>query len=592
VTELLAPPAPAEERPAGSGPAPHGPGARLWRIRWPLAVGAVLAGALGLRLWGITHGLPFAYHGDENAHFVPLAVRFATDGDFNPGYFVNPPGYTELLYLVFALRYGVDGMAETFKTDPASLILTARVVSAVTGTAAVGLLYLATARFFDRRVGLLAAGLLAVVFVPVYYGHQALNDSPSLALLALALLGAALILRRGRPADYIGAGLALGLAVGVKYTCGIALFPIAAAGLVQLLGGRWKGALIGAALAAAACLVGFFLTNPYGLLDLDTFLRDLERQRVAAAGARAGEPETNGLRYYGWVLTWGFGWVPAIASAIGAALLARANWRVALVLLPAPLIMILFMSGQARFFARYVLPIFPFLCVLAAYAGIRGVEAARRFGPRLVPVAAVLVVLALGGQAAVGSVHNDVVLSRADTRNQTRQWLLTNLAPGTPIVLEPVIPKHRRENGLRWLSPRAGGSEALRVRSAPRRKYERTLNPALIDTYIRQGYCWVVTGSTQIGLAAVGPRRRPVAMAYYAALERRADIAYRATPFAPDAPAAPGREAVPFQWDWSADYFPRAYERPGPVMTVYRLREGRCASAPPAGARASLPPRG
>jgi hypothetical protein len=34
---------------------------------------------------------------------------------------------------------------------------------------------------------------------------------------------------------------------------------------------------------------------------------------------------------------------------------------------------------------------------------------------------------------------------------------------------------------------------------------------------------------------------------------------------------------VAFNFDWSFDYAPLAYARPGPEMTIYRLRGGRCA---------------
>jgi hypothetical protein len=34
---------------------------------------------------------------------------------------------------------------------------------------------------------------------------------------------------------------------------------------------------------------------------------------------------------------------------------------------------------------------------------------------------------------------------------------------------------------------------------------------------------------------------------------------------------------VAFNFDWSFDFYPLAYERPGPVMTIYRLRGGACA---------------
>ncbi len=48
-------------------------GALARRWAWP-ALALVLAGGLGLRLWGVQQGLPYAYNADEADHFVPHAV--------------------------------------------------------------------------------------------------------------------------------------------------------------------------------------------------------------------------------------------------------------------------------------------------------------------------------------------------------------------------------------------------------------------------------------------------------------------------------------------------------------------------------------
>ena len=39
------------------------------------AGGRSLAGGLGLRLWGVRQGLPYAYNADEADHFVPQRGR-------------------------------------------------------------------------------------------------------------------------------------------------------------------------------------------------------------------------------------------------------------------------------------------------------------------------------------------------------------------------------------------------------------------------------------------------------------------------------------------------------------------------------------
>jgi hypothetical protein len=538
------------------------------RARWPFAVGAVLALALILRLWGITYGLPFAYYGDENAHFVPVAIRFFERGTLNPHYFVNPPGYTELLYVVFGVRYGFNGGAvQALLNDPGSVFLTARLLSAALGVLSAWFLYLAAARLLDRRVGLLAAGILAVAFIPVFYSHQALNDAPSLAPLALSLFGTALVLRRGRTLDWALAGAALGVAAGVKYTCGIAAVPLAAAAAVRLArGGPRRPVLIGIATAVAATAVGFFIANPYAFADVHTFRRDVHRQSVTASHRHPGQTEYHPLSYYAWVMTWGFGWVPSLAAVAGAALLARSRRAVALVLLPAPLIMVALLSREAVAWARYIMPVMPYVAVLAAYAGVRLAGVATRWRPAVWAA----VTFALCGQGLFTVILNDRVLARADTRNITRTWLLTHLPPGTKVVTGPIMAKHRPEVGLSWLSPRPRAAPALKERPvAVWSKYERTLHPGLLDRYAREGYCWVITASTRTALAFVGPGRRPAAIAYYRALERRARLAFRASPFA-------RRTDVPFQWDWSYDYYPLAYRRPGPVMSVYRLTNGAC----------------
>nr|MDQ5808802.1 hypothetical protein [Actinomycetota bacterium] len=100
--------------------------------------------------------------------------------------------------------------------------------------------------------------------------------------------------------------------------------------------------------------------------------------------------------------------------------------------------------------------------------------------------------------------------------------------------------------------------------------FERTLVPELVDRYEDQGYCWVVVGSTQRGRAEADPDEVPQALAYYRELERRSTLAYEASPY------SRGEGPVEFNFDWTFDYYPLAYHRPGPVMSVYRLNGGSC----------------
>src|SRR3954468_14275079 len=219
-TTPAAPEPPAPAPPGWAAAAVERRPRRRGDIRWGIAVAVLMAGALVLRLWGASHGLPYAYNADENAHFVPKAIGLFGHS-WNPDYFVNPPGYTYLLHLVFGVWFGGrDGVSHAFATDPSSVFRLARIVAALAGTISVGLIYVAGARIFDRRAGLLSAGLLAVAFLPVFYSHLALNDVPTLIGVSVAMVGIGGIIQRGATGDYVLAGIGLGLGCAAEYKAG------------------------------------------------------------------------------------------------------------------------------------------------------------------------------------------------------------------------------------------------------------------------------------------------------------------------------------------------------------------------------------
>ncbi|MBX5469240.1 MAG: glycosyltransferase family 39 protein [Thermoleophilaceae bacterium] len=546
---------------------------RLPRPRRPgplgLAVGGVVLGALVLRLWSIRHGMPWAFNYDEEHHFVPRAVQML-GGSLDPGYFENPPALTYLLFAVFKLRFhagfpfGSSGFARAFRNDPEAAFVTARAVVALIGTLVAWLVWRAGRRFYDARVGLLAAALVACAFLPVFYSHQALNDVVTLAPLTVGLVGCLLVYERGRPLDYALAGGAIGVATATKYTAGAMLVTLAAAALLRLRDRRdaLPALARGTALAAACCLAGFLALNPYALADLSTFKAQLHGQSETAGGlAKLGQDDVPGWLYYLWTLTWGFGWVPLLAAVGGTAAALRSDWRRALLLVSFPAVLFVYMGAQARFFARWLLPAYPALAILAAYGMVRLVDSAplrRRARPALLLAAAAV---ALVAQGLVSSVRVDSVLARADTRTLAREWMRRNVPAGAGLVAEPLFPDGFWTRGGR----RAPDRYRLFPIEPPFQGYEKKLTPALVDRYRAQGYCWVVTGSYQRdrGMKAGLPGAR----AYYARLAAESSVAARFSPWYAD------RDPVEFNFDWSFDYYPRAYARPGPLIEVRRLTD-------------------
>jgi hypothetical protein len=186
------------------------------------------------------------------------------------------------------------------------------------------------------------------------------------------------------------------------------------------------------------------------------------------------------------------------------------------------------------------------------------------------------------------------VLARADTRNLTRQWMVDHVPAGAKVVVEPVVSDDWGQDvgrslpstptGARWqlwntnvtdVDAHGNHLPVGEHRYVAIDEYERTLRPELLDEYAASGYCWVVIGSLQAGRSFAQPSIAPAAIAYYAQLANHAQLMYHVSPF------GTGSRAVPFSFDWSIDYYPSQYARPGPEMSVYRLTTEACAAGGP-----------
>jgi 4-amino-4-deoxy-L-arabinose transferase-like glycosyltransferase len=586
---------------------------------WELAgLAAVLVVALLLRLWNIDQNLPLVYNIDESARFVPDAAAFFHQ---RLGYreLVNPPGMMGLLGLVDQAWFRPQGLSPSaaLARDPGEAYLLGRVVVAVLSAAAVPVLHAAARRLVGPVAALIAAVLLAVAFLPVAYARVALADGPTLLFVALGLLGGAWLLQddAGRRRGVLLAGVAVGLAAGFKYNAGIVvLVPLAALALRAREDGL-RAAGRRTLLLGGAALVAFVVSNPYVLIDPHEVWRAIEYQAHWSAGGRyVGEPMRSGFAFYTWAAGWGVGWAPLVAGALGAALLAVRRPRIALLLLPMVAGYLLVMGVQDRFFARWLLPIVPVLAIAAAFAAQEAAALLRRRSRTVGALAAVLLGLGLAAQSAVHSVHTAAVVGRADTRTVLRDWMVEHVPARSGVVLESMSP-------AAWMPTFDGGNAfwslnrwsiyhtipavqrrdrrahpQLRIK-AGFSSWVRILYPELIDEFERYGYCTVVTSSYQAGRAGRTPELVPEARRYYRELTRRADLVWQVSPFSREAtypagrpgPWGPTTAPVKYQIDRQATTYELAYERPGPMISVYRLRGGRCAGATGPGLPAVVP---
>ncbi len=404
--------------------------------------------------------------------------------------------------------------------NPIAIWTAARLTCALLGVLGVWLLWRAGIRLLGRPTAFIAAAVLTFCFLAVFYSHQALNDVPTLAPICLSLWGTAGLLIGDRAAtgcSPVPASVWPARPSTPAASCCSRCSPSHCTGGAPTASPR----LPRPALGRLAATVLFIVANPYALLTPGDFIDDLIHQQTASGDevGKLGLTETNGWKYYLTASGWGIGWIPSLLAVAGAGYLFVRDRTRFWVLVPAPVVYILFMGSQVRFFGRWLLPISPFVALLAGVGALaiatwvlRSPVKARR------PAALAVLFVIVCAQGMVYSTHSTLLLGRDDTRTQARDWMFENVPPGVKIVLEPIVPsswiqpigkneKQGRFGGDQWVKYPVGKSQIDPKTGAftPDGKavlvsvedFERVLRPDLINTYARGGFCLVVVGSTQ-----------------------------------------------------------------------------------------------
>jgi 4-amino-4-deoxy-L-arabinose transferase-like glycosyltransferase len=561
---------------------------------WPARVlvgailGLIVVAGLWIRLRNNGYGLPYVYNYDEANHFTNRAVTMFKD-DLDPGYYQNPSALTYLLFVTMRVAYGllspIFELAEgtvirQFLYDPTEIWELARAVVAVLAMAGVVGVFWVGRRLWDVRVGLVAAAVLAFAFLPVQYSRIAVTDVGTFLPVALAIYGAVRVWEDGQRRHYVIAGVATGVAIGFKYTAGLVVLPLVIAGAIRIWrdrGAPWlrRVELRSLAIGLALMVVAFAITTPFFFVKPVSALYQLKQQAEAAGEIeKVGQEQQGGFSFYLESLTWGLGWAAAFAALAGAALEVRRDRLRGLLLLIFPIVMFLYFAVQTRYFGRWLLPIYPVLALLCGVALVRLVSLIRG-RPAVQAVALAALVAGVLVQPVAADWRTSEVLGEADTRQLARNFIVNEFPTSLRIVIEPGVPDdyYRIFQGRSRLRQFVRGFvKDLRRQAALDRPdqgttYAATLNPDLIDAYRSRGFCLVVTMSVIRGRAENA--QVPDALAYYQRLERESRLIYSVSPY------ERGRGPVPLHFDFSYNYYPTAYKRPGPAVRVYQLENCR-----------------
>jgi hypothetical protein len=304
-------------------------------------------------------------------------------------------------------------------------------------------------------------------------------------------------------------------------------------------------------------------------------------------------------------------------------------------------VFIVVIGSEQRYFGRWLMPIVPAVCALAAYFALaaaaaparllvrRSVQRAARSGAgagagngrangagagrtarsrwqspwlaRAVSAGALgLAVVALLAQGAVHSIAADRVMSRPNTLGLARAWMVAHIPAGARIVVEPVVQQA-------WLHEAPGLGRHRRAYAPDAERARWTDYPWLLTEIVPaagggapwrvaheyrrvEDYEYTLSPSlldyyTQRGYCWVVTASQQSGRAYADPARVPDAIAYyralarRGEVVERISPYATGTAPVAFSFDWSYDDYPLSVRLPGPEVTIYRLHGGGCDTA-------------
>lgn len=422
---------------------------REWREasdmrRSTLSLAAILIVAAIVRFAGLRSGIPYAIGVDE-PQIVDRAVGMMRSGDFNPHFFDYPSLYIYVQMVVASVRFLAGAMAGHWaslnQVTSADFFAAARATTAAFGTLTVLLVYQVGLRW-GTRPALLGAGLLAVMPLHVRESHFALTDVPMTFFVTLAFLLTLRAHERARAGAFAWAGAAAGLSAATKYPGGLAIvLPLIA---VWMTPDTRPSRITGALAALGGGAAAFLLAAPYTVLDLPAFLNGYARLANMYVSTPLAEPAWSiYLKHLRNSVEW-----PAFLLMLGGAVLAvvralrgpgRVRWALAVTF---PLLFFATLSRQTLIYGRYLMPLVPFVCILAATAVVSGVSLLRRFSiPRSLRTALIvgLTVVTLL-PALLESIRFVRGLRRESTQALAFRWIASNVPAQSAIVVEPGAP--------------------------------------------------------------------------------------------------------------------------------------------------------
>jgi hypothetical protein len=421
--------------------------------------------AIATRLAGISFGLPHLYHVDE-ARFAKISITYFT-GDLNPHFFHVPSLHTYTvagLWSVYYIGGKISGkftstahFMEAFEEDATLHVILARLLSVLLSVGTILIVFYLGKKMYNPRVGFLAS--LFLVFSPVHnkISHYMVPDVPMVFFLMLSFLCIWFIYVKGDIKFYIFAGLFAGLATATKYGGQMLFLPLFLAHLFYVLDNKrsikeifFSHKLL---MSVGFFLGGFLAGCPYSVLDFAKFWNDFKWQsqhllQAGHYGSSTAQPAW--LFYLRYGLEENIGKFSQYLVYGGVLFGMVRRKRKDLILIIFPLILFVLIGSWKSMAARYLLPLTPFLVLIAAVfldALLTKISALLRKENSQFPLRVLqsrflnwaVVVLVLM-PSVVKVARFDYLITQKDTRTLSKEWINSNLPKGSTLALESYGP--------------------------------------------------------------------------------------------------------------------------------------------------------
>ncbi len=442
----------------------------LWRSgrRYWLLLFVILSIALGLRLYGINWDQGGLFHPDERAILMrvndldfpaPSEVGNLTDPELSP---LNPGWFNYGSLPLYGLGVVKAVLSPVADLDLWDLRIPGRVVSAVADTATVALVFLIAIRWFSPRVAVLASLLAAFAVIHIQLSHFFAVDGVMTLFIVGGVFFSIRVALSGRRTDSLLAGVMVGLGLATKFSVAPLVLTVIAAHLIyafsrpgdalnfgaeeveRIAWRRWIAAS-GLVMSGAAALVALLLTQPYMVLDSETFLANVSEQgemvrRIRDYPYTRQYVDTTSYVYQVTQLgIWGLGPVAGVVAWLGLGYGLVSAWiarrKVDLVILSWVIPYLLITGWFDVKFMRYMLPLTPFLVLYGARFLWWVTDSLRTLLPRYKFVAFVPVVIVVAATAHYALSFTSIYGGEHPAQ-EVSDWLEDNAAPGSLVLQE------------------------------------------------------------------------------------------------------------------------------------------------------------